>query len=108
MSFTSFSDRPLLTREEIARQVHAVSLRRGLDELATVIALMTIATEVGAKGSVVVPVECEGSHVEELPARLRVERRPQCGLFPATERSRWGGRYGQRQLVGVDAVPHDP
>jgi N-acetylmuramoyl-L-alanine amidase len=50
MSFTSFKDRPLRTREEIARDVHAVSLRRGLDELATVIALMTIATEVGAKG----------------------------------------------------------
>jgi hypothetical protein len=48
MSFTSFNDRPLCTREEIARQVHAVSLRRGLDELATVIALMTISTEVGA------------------------------------------------------------
>src|SRR4051794_22294290 len=50
MSFTSFNERPLRTREEIARQVHAVSLRRGLDELATVIALMTIATEVGSKG----------------------------------------------------------
>jgi hypothetical protein len=50
MSFTSFNDRPLRTREEIARQVHAVSLRRGLDELASVIALMTIATEVGFRG----------------------------------------------------------
>ena len=50
MSFTSFNDRPLRTREEIARQVHAASLRRGLDELATVIALMTIATEVGFEG----------------------------------------------------------
>ena len=48
MSFTSFADRPLRTREEIAREVHAVSLRRGLDRLATVIALMTISTEVGA------------------------------------------------------------
>ena len=44
MSFTSFNGHPLHTREEIARTVHAVSLRRGLDELATVIALMTIAT----------------------------------------------------------------
>ena len=50
MSFTSFNDRPLRTREEIARGVHAISLRRGLDELATVIALMTIATEAGSKG----------------------------------------------------------
>jgi N-acetylmuramoyl-L-alanine amidase len=48
MSFTSFAAKPLRTREEIARDVHAVSLRRGLDELATVIALMTISTEVGA------------------------------------------------------------
>jgi hypothetical protein len=48
MSFVSFADRPLRTREQIAREVHAVSLGRGLDELATVIALMTISTEVGA------------------------------------------------------------
>ncbi|OMB83251.1 hypothetical protein A5746_30295, partial [Mycolicibacterium conceptionense] len=38
---------PLRTREQIAREVHAVALARGLDELATVIALMTISTEVG-------------------------------------------------------------
>jgi len=50
MSFISFNNQPLRTREEIAREVHAVSLRRGLDELATVIALMTIATEVGSHG----------------------------------------------------------
>ena len=36
-------------REQIAREVHSVSLARGLDELATVIALMTISTEVGAE-----------------------------------------------------------
>lgn len=47
MTFTSFVDKPFHTREEIAREVHAVSLRRGLDELATVIALMTISTESG-------------------------------------------------------------
>src|SRR6476659_1629844 len=46
-NFTSFGDRPLRTREQIAREVHAVSLRRRLDELATVISLMTISTEVG-------------------------------------------------------------
>ena len=50
MSFISFSNQPLFTREEIAQRVHAVSVTRGLDELATVIALMTIATEVGANG----------------------------------------------------------
>lgn len=48
MSFTWFRpEGPLRTREQIAREVHAVSLARGLDELATVIALMTISTEVG-------------------------------------------------------------
>lgn len=47
-NFNRFADAPLRTREQIAREVHAVSLRRGLDELATVIALMTISTEVGA------------------------------------------------------------
>ncbi|MDV7195753.1 N-acetylmuramoyl-L-alanine amidase [Mycolicibacterium fortuitum] len=48
MSFTRFDPTPLRTREQVAREVHAVSLARGLDELATVIALMTISTEVGA------------------------------------------------------------
>lgn len=48
MSFVWFADKPLRTREEIAREVHAVSLARGLDELATVMALMCIDTEVGA------------------------------------------------------------
>ena len=48
MSFTWFADKPLRTREEIAREVHTVSSQRGLNELATVIALMTISTEVGA------------------------------------------------------------
>lgn len=47
MSFTWFAAQPLRTREQIAREVHAVALARGLDELATVIALMTISTEVG-------------------------------------------------------------
>lgn len=42
------NDVPLLSREEIARRVHAVSVKRNLDSLATVIALMTISTEVGA------------------------------------------------------------
>jgi hypothetical protein len=51
MSFVSFADRPLRSREQVAREVHAVSLRRGLNELATVIALMTISTEVGANDS---------------------------------------------------------
>lgn len=48
MAFLWLADKPLRTREEIAREVHQVSLRRGLDELATVIALMTISVEVGA------------------------------------------------------------
>lgn len=38
---------PLRSREQVAREVHAVAVSRGLDELATVIALMTISTEVG-------------------------------------------------------------
>jgi len=48
VSFTSFNKIPLLSREEIARRIHAVSLKRDLDALATVIALMTVSTEVGA------------------------------------------------------------
>lgn len=48
MSFLWLADKPLKSREEIAREVHSVSVARGLDELATVMALMTISTEVGA------------------------------------------------------------
>jgi hypothetical protein len=47
MSFVWLADTPPKSREQIAREVHAVSLRCDLDELATVIALMTISTEVG-------------------------------------------------------------
>ena len=48
MSFTWLADKPLRTREEIAREVHQVSLSRNLDELASVICLMAISVEVGA------------------------------------------------------------
>lgn len=48
MSFTWLADRPLRTREQIAREVHQVSLARGLDELATAMCLMCIDVEVGA------------------------------------------------------------
>ena len=51
MSFVWFADKPLETAEQIAREVHAVSLARRLDELATVIALMTISTEVSHNDS---------------------------------------------------------
>lgn len=49
MSFLWFADKPLRTREQVAREVHAVSLKRGLDEFATVLALMCISVEVGAQ-----------------------------------------------------------
>lgn len=48
MSFLWLADKPLRTREQIAREVHEISLKRGLDELATVLALMCISVEVGA------------------------------------------------------------
>lgn len=48
MSFVEFDAKPLRTREQVAREVHAVALDKGLDELASAIALMTISTEVGA------------------------------------------------------------
>lgn len=48
MSFTWQAVQPLRSREQIAQVVHGVALARGLDPLATVIALMTISTEVGS------------------------------------------------------------
>ncbi|MBE5409568.1 hypothetical protein E3G39_001130 [Mycobacteroides abscessus] len=49
MSFVWFRpEGPLRTREQIAREVHAVSLARGLDELASVLTLMCIDVEAGA------------------------------------------------------------
>lgn len=50
MSFISFDPQPQLTRQQIAAQVLEVALARGLDKLAAVIALMTIAVESGANG----------------------------------------------------------
>ena len=45
MSFVWRADEPLRTEEQVAREVHEVSLGRGLDELATVLALMCIRQE---------------------------------------------------------------
>jgi len=45
VSFVWKAAQPLLSEEEIARRVHAVSLKRDLDELATVLALMCIRQE---------------------------------------------------------------
>lgn len=47
MSFVpgSFAEHPLRTPEQVAREVHEVSLSRGLDEFASVLALMCIAQE---------------------------------------------------------------
>jgi hypothetical protein len=50
MSLVWIADKPLKTREQIARVVHAVSLARRLDELATVIGLI-MSTEVGHNDS---------------------------------------------------------
>ncbi len=47
MSFTWFAAQPLRTREQVAHEVHGVSLARGLDELASVLCLMGVSTEVG-------------------------------------------------------------
>ncbi len=51
MRLVWLADVPLKSREQIARKFHVVSPRRGLDELATVIALMTISTEIGTTTS---------------------------------------------------------
>ncbi|QSM02984.1 Uncharacterised protein [Mycobacteroides abscessus subsp. abscessus] len=40
MSFVEFDATPLRTREQVAREVHAVALDKGLDELASAIALI--------------------------------------------------------------------
>ncbi len=45
MSFTWFAAQPMRSPEQVAREVHAVSLARGLDELASVMALMCIGVE---------------------------------------------------------------
>jgi hypothetical protein len=51
MSFVWFADKPLKIREQIAREPHAAALARRLDQLANVIPLMTISTEVGHNDS---------------------------------------------------------
>lgn len=49
MSFIWFANKPLKTKTQIALEVHQVSIARGLDKLATVLALMCIDQEVGAE-----------------------------------------------------------
>ena len=51
VSFAWFADEPLEVREQMTREVHAVSLPRRLDELTIVIALMTIPTGIGLNDS---------------------------------------------------------
>jgi hypothetical protein len=51
VSFTWFADSPLRSREDVAREIHKVSLARDLDEFATVLACMCVATEVGTGDS---------------------------------------------------------
>lgn len=48
MSFTRFDDKPLRTREEIARVVKNVADKRGLTRMASIMTLMGISVEVGA------------------------------------------------------------
>jgi hypothetical protein len=48
VSFTWFADRPLRTKQQVAAEIHQVSLARGLDKLATVLAVMCVSQEVGA------------------------------------------------------------
>lgn len=48
MSFTWFADRPQLTKVQVAQTIHAVSLARGLDRLATVLGVMCVCQEAGA------------------------------------------------------------
>jgi len=45
MSWVWKADHPLLSEEEVARRVHGVALARGLDDLASVLALMCIRQE---------------------------------------------------------------
>lgn len=47
MSFVWKADRPLRTEEQVAREVHDVTLSRGLDEYASVLTLMGIRQESG-------------------------------------------------------------
>lgn len=64
MSFASFNAQPLRTREQIAQQVHTVSLARGLDSFATVLTIMAIADEAGANGEYWCP--CNPANFESL------------------------------------------
>lgn len=98
-NFNKFNDSPLRTREQIAREVHAVSLRRGLDELATIIALMTISTEVGAK-------DRQGNRQWWCPFN---RKDPQSEMFPHDSQSDDGLSSGYfQQQVSRPGAPGRP
>lgn len=50
MSFVVFDDRPLRTREQVAKIAYDVAVQRGLGKLAAVMVLMGVRVEVGANG----------------------------------------------------------
>lgn len=109
MSFTWFADKPLRTREQVAREVHAVSLARGLDELATVICLMAVSTEVGAddedgnrqwwcpinrKDPTSVPYEHDSESNDGYSSGYLQQQLSGPGITPAWG---WGGLWGDRE-----------
>ncbi len=106
MSFKWFADKPLRSREQVAREVHSVSLARGLDELATVICLMGISTEVGAdddngdrqwwcpinrKDPTTVPYEHDSESDDGYSSGYLQQQLSGPGITPAWG---WGGTWG--------------
>jgi len=106
MSFLWLADKPNRTREEIARIVHGVSLARGLDELATVIALMTISTEVGANDrngnrQWWCPYNAKDPQTKEFVHDSQSDDGHSSGYFqqqsPPGKGAWWGGAFGDRE-----------
>jgi N-acetyl-anhydromuramyl-L-alanine amidase AmpD len=114
VSFVWFADEPLRTREEIARVVHAISLKRGLDELATVIALMTIAVEVGVDGNWWCPWNANDSSSQHYPFDSQSDDGRSVGYFqqqngragdtlPVGDRDNWWGSMQTRMALAQAA-----
>lgn len=106
MSFIWLADKPNRTREEIARIVHGVSLNRGLDELATVIALMTISVEVGANDKTGqrqwwCPYNAKDPQTKEFIHDSQSDDGHSSGYFqqqsPPGKGAWWGGAFGDRE-----------
>ena len=96
MSFTWFAKTPLRTREQVAAEVHAVSLDRGLDQLATVLCCRTPGLAMATKATC---PEVSAARGAIQPAALAPRKPTWSGSIPEYERAALTGTVKGQNVV---------